>query len=165
MEITKEQLNNFWNKVSKRGENDCWEWKGWRKPGTNYGLVRINGRQLRVHRVSWIIKFGEILKGMCVCHHCDNPACVNPKHLFLGTHSDNMRDMWNKGRKSHKGELHPYAKLKKTDVFKIRKMYKGRYGQLAELGRKFDVSPEPIGLIVKNYRWTHLQEEGAINAI
>lgn len=81
----------------------CWEFQ----PKTNnsgYGSLWLNKVRMMAHRASWIIFNGPIPKGLCVCHHCDNTRCVNPKHLFLGTHSDNMKDAVAKGRTKHPGQ-------------------------------------------------------------
>lgn len=87
--------DRFWPRVRKTA--GCWEWTGYLDKG-GYGNLVIDNRQEKVHRVSWALHHGAIPDGMIVCHHCDNPACVRPDHLFLGTHQDNMTDKVNKGR-------------------------------------------------------------------
>ena len=86
----------FWAKV-RRGAA-CWEWQGAMLPN---GYGKIFGTEHKIigaHRASWIVTHGNIPEGMLVCHHCDNPRCVRPEHLFLGTDKDNTRDMFQKGR-------------------------------------------------------------------
>lgn len=100
---TQERIENrFWANVDKRGEDECWPWK--LRPGNNgYGLITFYGYKKTAHRVSYELHHGELPTldgphGACVLHSCDNRLCVNPKHLFVGTQGDNMRDMWSKGR-------------------------------------------------------------------
>lgn len=88
----------FWAKVNKKGKNQCWEWTAARDP-FGYGRFGLNGKICTASRFSWELHYSPISKGMCVLHKCDNPPCVNPNHLFLGTRSDNVADMIAKGRR------------------------------------------------------------------
>lgn len=90
----------FWKRVSKP-DNGCWEWTAGRYPH-GYGRLTWNATSSYAHRVAWELTYGPIPKGMCVCHHCDNPPCVRLDHLFLGTMADNMRDRDIKGRDRHR---------------------------------------------------------------
>lgn len=93
--------DRFWSKVSK-GEG-CWLWDGHLQP-KGYGNFTVGNKTWKAHRFAWVLTFGAIADGLFVLHRCDNPTCVRPDHLFLGTNDDNMRDMVNKGRKQL---LHP----------------------------------------------------------
>lgn len=102
----------------------CWEWTGSKRCGYGRMIIgsRKNGtrRSVSAHRVSYELTYGEIPDGMEVCHKCDNPCCVNPNHLFLGTRQDNIDDRERKGRnKPPIGEKNGRAKLTKTDVLEI----------------------------------------------
>jgi len=87
----------FWEKVAVKSPDECWLWQAV-KQRQGYGMIRADHRMQYAHRVAWKLTYGLIPSGLHVCHTCDVPGCVNPKHLFLGTHADNMRDMVNKGR-------------------------------------------------------------------
>ena len=105
-------------KVEIRGIDECWPFHGASVPA-GYGKLSVGRKASRkeylpAHRVAWTATYGDIPDGLYVCHQCDNPPCCNPRHLFLGTHQDNMRDMISKGRAPHNsnpGEAHGRAKL------------------------------------------------------
>lgn len=157
----------FNSKINKNTPSGCWLWVGAtvhppiskkRKSELRpYVSVPKNedcaSRQHYAHRISWIIKNGPIPKGMMVCHHCDNTLCVNPDHLFVGTHRDNMLDMVSKGRQgNHKGELHGMAKLTEAEVRFI--LSSNATG--VSLAKKFRVHESTICLIRKKKHWTHV---------
>ena len=140
------------------GEDACWTWLGAIQTD-GYGSVGIKKdgkwRMTLPHRFMYEECLGKIPEKMCVCHSCDNPACVNPKHLFLGTHKDNMLDKLNKGRvPDMTGENNPNAKLSKEDVLYIRSYF--GVLNITELSRLFNVTPTNISDIVKNETWTHV---------
>ena len=97
------KMERFWNKVDKT--DDCWNWTA-SKNIQGYGYFRFDGKMRKAHRMAWLLVNGEIPDGMCVCHTCDNPGCVNPIHLWLGTNQDNMDDMNNKGRHYNLNQTH-----------------------------------------------------------
>jgi hypothetical protein len=131
----------------------CWAWTGARVP-QGYGLIkRKDGSQCRAHRIAYELAFGAIPAGMFVCHRCDNPGCIRPSHLFLGTHHENMADMVIKGRSARmQGNSNGSAKLTTADVASIR----ASTGNYALIAHQFGVSPSAVGLIKRRERWPHL---------
>lgn len=152
--------DRFWAKVEKTAT--CWIWLA-SKDSKGYGWFGIDkGNVLRAHRFSWELHNGEIPKyqkgkrdTLFVCHKCDNPSCVRPEHLFLGTNADNMRDMVLKHRSpSNKHELNPNARLTLKQVKSIRNRYKnGKRGIVKKLTNEYKVNRNTIRRIVHNYLW------------
>jgi len=149
----------FWEKVDKRGEDECWNWIAYIHP-SGYGTININRKMYFAHRIVWILTRGPILAGQLICHHCDNRICCNPNHLFLGTHQDNANDRDVKGRgkvPDNRGENHGMARLTESEVIKIRNMYgSGQYTQ-TELGNIFGIDRRHIGNIVHKRSWAWLK--------
>lgn len=140
----------------------CWVWTGYsnsRRGG--YGLISIKGRRYYSHRVSYFY-FNQKDPGQSlVCHTCDNPKCVNPSHLFLGSHKENMRDMIQKGRKVYgfpnlKGEKHGGSKLKEGDIKTIRALVSQKKANQRNISKLYGISPATVCLIINNKIWRHV---------
>ena len=150
---------NFFAKISKDGplilKTRCWVWFG-SKDSDGYGAFWIANKKWRTHRFSYQFHFSSIPKGQCVCHRCDNPCCVNPSHLFIGTFSDNNRDRMKKGRnRDQRGERHNMVKLTESQVLEIRSRPYYR-GITYALAKEFGVKPTTICLIRHGKIWKHL---------
>jgi hypothetical protein len=145
----------FLSKVDKTGKKGCWRWKaGADKDG--YGVFWANKKWIRAHRFSYVTNIGTIPKGLFVLHDCDNPACVNPAHLFLGTGTDNAKDRDAKGRLSW-GEVHATSKLSNAEVLKIRNTPMRR-GICTAMSKKYNVAISQICRIVKGESWKRLSQ-------
>lgn len=145
----------FLAKVHKTKEG-CWLWTASCYPN-GYGMFSMNWRQSPncAHRAAWQLFRGEIPDGLLVCHRCDNPKCVNPDHLFLGTQSDNMKDMSEKGRgkpPTFRGEKHLMSTLTVEDVSQIRTLLANGVSQ-AKVSRLFNVSQHAIWSIKTGRTW------------
>jgi len=144
---------------TERGEDDeCWNWIG-SKNGQERGLIQFKKSSISAPRVCWVMNFGSIPKGLFVCHTCDNPSCINPQHLFLGTNADNIQDMYDKGRReAHKGEKCATSILTGNQVMEIRKLYVPRTNKRRfELAKMFGVSEGTIQDIVYHKSWRHIK--------
>lgn len=133
--LSVEQVNRFWAKVSRKDENECWEWTKTRV-GAGYGLtsVFLDGTRYTANRLAWAIANDQpVPAGMYVLHHCDNPSCCNPAHLYLGSQKENMRDMYQRGRRT------AFARSRLLDV-----------AQVIELRERY-AAGEPTSAIARSY--------------
>lgn len=141
-------------RIAIGSDEECWPYRG-RRTEFGHGCIDWNGRPWGAHQIMYMIIYGQIPKGMCVCHTCDNPICCNPGHLWLGSPSDNSRDMWDKGRgrvKSFRGETHGMAKLTEADVLSIR----GSVDSDTELAKRHDVCALTIRNVRTRRSWAHV---------
>jgi HNH endonuclease len=181
-QYTTKDITRFWAKVDKSG--DCWLWKA-SKNHDGYGRLQVNGRAIAAHRISYEIAHGPIPDGLCVCHHCDTPACVNPSHLFLGTHWDNKQDSVRKGRiatgdqhwtrrmpeklargdksgsRLHaenllRGKDHPKAKLTEDDVRTIRQR-RASGQKVHSIATDYDLTDTAVSHIALRRNWKHIE--------
>lgn len=158
----------FWSRVDKNGPivpyvgTPCWVWID-TFADARYGGFGANKRQYLSHRFSYELHYGAIPKGMQVLHKCDIKPCVRPDHLFLGTQSDNIRDMYKKGRYVEKrprdygpkGENHHKAKLTTQQVLEIRELHKSGISQ-KEIASRYETGETNIWFIVHNLSWKHI---------
>jgi hypothetical protein len=145
-------------RIDKNGPNGCHIFTG-AKDGCGYGRVKMKGRGIPVHRWMWEYHNGQIPEGVQVLHRCDNPACVNVEHLFLGTHADNMKDKAAKGR-SHNvpsGMRHkrPMAKITEEQARQIKALLARGYRQ-CDIAQDFGVSRNLVSEIKLGKTWTHV---------
>lgn len=147
-------IERFWSKISfPAGGRGCWEWCGKRKGG--YGAFNVFNRFVMAHRFSWTLSSGsEIPTRMFVCHRCDNPPCVNPSHLFLGTSLDNMRDMVAKGR-SCIGSRHGRALVDEALVAELRSA-RSAGATVVSLAKRIGMSPVGMGYLLDGHTWKHV---------
>jgi len=138
------------NKTYKVSDSGCFEWTG-SKAGRGYGVISFFKRNVYVHRISYRIFIGKIPNNLFVCHSCDNPACFNPEHLFLGTPKQNVEDMIKKGRAVYtkKGEYKGKRKYTNDDYKEMRLM-KQKGFSVRDIRQTFSISPAQIFRILKN---------------
>lgn len=145
----REEHIRFWRKVRIRGFKECWDWLGYTRPD-GYGEAGMDYDIWLAHRLSWTLVRGAIPEGLCVLHRCDNPRCVNPYHLFLGTRTDNATDRTLKGRSA--------KKLTAEKVLEIRQLLAADR-PLRQIARQFGVSNTMINYIKLGKSWAWLKEE------
>lgn len=143
----------FWSRVSIKNPDECWEFKDCRN-NSSYGIFRSHNKSTGAHRFAWeSFHKTKIPKEKLVLHKCDNPACCNPAHLFLGTHSDNTIDAGRKGRRSLEKIACTQAKLYAKDIQAIRKL-KGKYKYSQErIAKLFKISQNTISRIWRSSKY------------
>jgi hypothetical protein len=155
-------VKHFWERY-RVADNGCWEWIGAKTCG-GYGRVMFEGKFSLAHRVAWILTNGPIPDGFMACHHCDNPGCINPDHLFLGDAGDNARDREHKNR-----NIKPIinlggrsSKLTDHDVMTARRLYGRGAATVADLSRCLHVTYSNMYRIVTGRAWKHLSIQAGI---
>lgn len=155
----------FESKLVKR-DSGCWEWTG-RKNKGGYGAMVVNGKSLRAHRLAFQIYSKPLGDDQLACHHCDNPSCVNPDHLYAGTPQSNADDKVARGR-CHRpkygpeilpGETNAISKLSDDAVRKIRELHKSGSATNKHIAEIFEVSPSLISKVVNGHIWRHVEDD------
>lgn len=154
-----ERITAFWSNVKKSGS--CWEWTKYRdRNGYGFFYVRLGVNQytdVKVSRLAWAIENGRVPAGLTICHHCDNPSCCRPDHLFAGSQKDNLADMWRKGRGSRGAGRHN-AILSDAAVDRMRRLYvamgKSRFAIIA---RKYGVDRDTAKKAILGHGWKHVE--------
>lgn len=134
-------------------ENGCWEWTG--SHANPYGKFKLDGKYWSAHRISYILANGPIAETDIVCHKCDNPYCVNPDHLFIGTTADNVHDRVTKGR-SAIAERNVNSKLTREQVVAIRAADLSARGAKTRLAVQLGISVTALCYVLKRKNWRHL---------
>lgn len=160
----------WWSKVDRRGDDECWPWKKacFEK---GYGAFRLGPKQVKAHRFGYELLVGPLGPGENVLHHCDNPPCCNPAHLFIGSHRDNAHDRERKGRGRYRtvGPLAPKPKLSrargerhgmaKMDAEKVRKIRRLRADGLSQsrIATIVGISQENVSSVLRGRTWRHVE--------
>ena len=146
---------DFWARVEEQGDRGCRVWTGGRNNG--YGHLRFQGKVRYAHRVAWLLTHGDLPTHLDVLHECDNPPCVNPAHLFLGTHADNMADKAAKGRVPRlRGSLNGHSRVTEAQVVEMRRLYAAGLANQPELAARYGMHQSNVSLIVLGKHWRHV---------
>lgn len=148
----------FWERIDRGDASACWIWRGATNSRSGYGNYTHDGRVLHAHRFAWMIVHGResIPADAVVRHRCDNPPCVNPAHLEVGTQADNMQDKVRRGRcGSARGEAVGNAKLTADKVREIRRLHRADIG-VVDLAAAYGVSHHAIHCVVERKTWKHV---------
>lgn len=143
----------LWLRVSIKSSTECWEWQGC-KNTDGYGSISISGKIVKTHRLAFALSGGEITREKPhVLHHCDNPACCNPAHLFAGSHKDNMQDMAQKMRCHREGKNNGRAKITAKEVIEIRDLCEAKVFSQRDIAKIYGVGKSTVNYIHTQTTW------------
>lgn len=162
LNVSEDDKNRFWGNAALTANLDkCWQWQLSDK--SKYGKMTITSNKKQTsfsaHRLAYFIYYGVDPIGNIILHSCDNPKCVNPNHLSLGTSQDNSKDMIQKGRGLNQfegGEKHHHARLTAEIVIELRKLFAEGSHSVSELSNKYNIDPSAISRIINRKRWNHI---------
>lgn len=171
--LSEQDIGRFWSKVTVTGDDDCWEWNGYKRL-RGYGAFQLNGSPHITSRIAYKLHYNVDPMELLVCHSCDNPPCCNPRHLFLGTAADNSRDMVTKQRQNTpngerhgsktkpgsraRGERSNLAKLTAEEALEIRRLYSSGLTQ-KQIATSFGITREGVASIIQANTWKHIAAE------
>lgn len=159
-DLTEKDLERFWSKVDKRGEDECWNWIKF-KDKDGYGNLTFRQKSYPAHRFAYYLEFGEYDDNCFVCHKCDNPSCVNPNHLFLGDSKTNVADRHIKNRDAIGSKIGT-SKLLESEVSEIMRLYFNKLMKIKDIAKKFNINKSTIERIISGERWGHVVENRGI---
>lgn len=163
MRVNAEPEIRFWLNV-RSSRDGCWQWRGGVRGHMGYGAIRVGTRKIATHRYSWSLHFGDIPDGLAVLHSCDNPKCVRPDHLFLGTDMDNARDRDTKGRRTPlRGAEHGRSVVTEEQATALMADYlaapvignRKQFGTRRRLAEKYGITEANVQNIVYGRTWNH----------
>lgn len=154
--------DRFWAKVDRRAPDECWPWTGV-VTGFGYGFMLRDdegGKWYLAHRLSYELHVGPITDDLCILHHCDNPPCVNPAHLYAGTRADNARDRARRHRGAPQaGGGNHHALLTEADVYEIVRLVEEEHMSQLAVAEQYGIKQPQVSRIVRRVAWSHLWEE------
>jgi len=151
--LTEADKVRFWEKVARRGPDECWEWTEGRGKG-GYGIFHDCYVAYYAHRIAFVVTYGDT--ELRVLHDCNHPWCCNPAHLYAGTQRQNIQQCHAEGRAAdHRGEKHGYSKLTEDDVREIRRLYAGgRFHR--EIAEEYGIALSHVSRICNRKSWKHI---------
>lgn len=157
-QLNAQQIIEFWGKIAITDNPDeCWVWTLSTKD-SGHGRVRIDWIEYKPHRIAYFLHTGHDPKELRVCHHCDNPPCCNPKHLYAGTQKNNCEDRERRGRGNQpKGVNNAFAKLNDDKVRELRRKFANGEANKTQLAKEYGIACNTVKDIVRRRWWTHVE--------